>query len=227
MPASRSFEGLALPPISINFPGRLVNNFATYKVISPSATVIHISERGLNQWGSQLFDNAVTFISRALASTFEYDVFISFGIEDCDLASQIEFALTAHGLSVYLDKLHPGKYFSEFIPGAIVSSLLFVVLNTPSVTRKQISRGGRGEKTWVEREVAFRKSALSGERNIIPLRVGDSQIVPYLRGISYIDLPLVFDAQFASQIRLIVNEIKDGRVNVPSGLPIKKRSLID
>jgi len=228
MPAAENVEGDALPPILVNFPDRLVSRFPTYKVRSSSATVIRVSEAGLGQWGSSTLEECLTFISRALARTFEYDVFISFGQEDIDLAGEVKSALNALGLTVYLDTVTPGKQFSEQIQGVIASSLVFVAINTPSVVRKQAIGEKTGEKTYMEKEVAFRRLAFTGERNLIPLRVGNSQIVSYLRGISYIDIPLAFDTGFALPIKSIVDEIKEGGILAPCGrFPIERQALAD
>jgi hypothetical protein len=223
MPAKEHVDGSALYPVFVDFPNRIVNRFAAYTVRSASATLIHIAEPAFIQWGVEKFDQIVGQLGKALAVAFEYDIFVSFSLEDHKLAMEIKLLLEAKGLSVYLDTVAPGKAFSRYLEGAILSSLVFLVLCTPMLERKQ----QMGEQTWVEREVAFRKAAFVGERNLLPLRIGGARIPDFLVGISYLDVPPIFDSSFVSEIHSLVDEIKEGQVTVPSArVPFVMPSLM-
>jgi hypothetical protein len=130
---------------------------------------------------------------------------------------------------LYLDAVTPGKGFSQHLAGAIVSSLLLVVLNTHLLERKQ----RMGEETWVEREVAFRKAAFLGQSGLLPLRVGGSRIADFLTDISYIDISYIdisptFEPSFVCKIRSVIGELKEGLLVLPSArVPFVMKSLTE
>jgi hypothetical protein len=184
-------------------------------VKSSTATIIHILDGGFNQWGVTIRDEIIKGIGMSLATTFEYDVFISFAIEDKELAGKLRTYLEEKNLTVFMDTVTPGKQFSHYLMGALVSALVMVVLVTPTLDQKL----KLGSETWVESEVEFRKQAFVSNANLVPLRFGAAAIPQYLEGISYADLRFELDASFAAEIYDLVNKIKVGHVAVPSANP--------
>ena len=206
--SERHVQATFIPPLIANLPGRLVHRAGSYHVRSRSATLIFLADGALALWGADTTDALLTSISAAFARTFEYDVFLSFALEDQPIASKIGNLLKERGMSVYVDYVTPGRQFSELLAGAIASSLLFVVLNTPNLERKEVI----GERSWVEKEVAFRRKAFAGKDAIIPLRVGNPSMVKYLNGISYLAIPLDFTDGFIDEIRTLVDRLRTGNL---------------
>jgi hypothetical protein len=215
MQAQENIDGTSLCPVYVNFPNKLVNMFGSYTVRSSTATIIHISENGFNQWGAAVRDEIIKGIGVSVAATFEYDVFLSFAVEEYELAAKLKIYLEEERLKVFMDTITPGKQFSQYLGGAIVAALVMVVLVTLTLEQKQ----KLGLETWVEREVRFRRQAFVGNANLSPLRFGSAAIPQYLEGISYAELRINLDPSSVAEISDLVNEIKVGRVGIPSANP--------
>jgi len=109
-------------------------------------------------------------------------VFISYSSKDRPVARRIGADLQKRGIRVWLDEFEilPGDSIVDKIAEGIRASEYLVVL---------ISRSSVGS-TWVRREfeIAFGRDREASERRIIPVRVDDAPVPPYLAAIHILDL---------------------------------------
>lgn len=109
-------------------------------------------------------------------------VFISYSSEDRPVARRIAADLQSRGVRVWLDEYEilPGDRIVDKIAEGIRRSEYLIVL---------ISKNTVGS-TWIRREfeIAFERNREASERRLIPVRIDDSAVPPYLAAVRYIDL---------------------------------------
>jgi len=144
------------------------------------ATILHIDADVFDRLGDErdvsLVEQIAEAVKNSLISHYQFDVFISYNQRDFELAGYLKSGLEDAGLRVFLDVPTSGVHFTPGLKSALLTSLAFVPIITAHVEGLN-----RGEvRSWVEREVAFRRAAFDGEPNMFPVRTegGDIGIVP-------------------------------------------------
>ena len=109
-------------------------------------------------------------------------VFISYSPEDRPAARRIAADLKDRGIRVWLDEY-------EILPGDSIADKISQGIRTSEYLIVIISRNSVGS-TWVRREVesAFKRNPEVSERRLIPVRIDDAPVPPYLAAIHYLDL---------------------------------------
>lgn len=108
--------------------------------------------------------------------------FISYSSQDRFVARRIAYDLQSRGIEVWMDEFEilPGDSIVEKIAEGIRTSEYLIVL---------ISKNSVGS-SWVRKEfeMAFERNREASERRLIPVRVDDTPVPPYLAGVQYVDL---------------------------------------
>jgi len=108
--------------------------------------------------------------------------FISYSSKDRPVARRIANDLQSRGIHVWMDEFEilPGDSIVEKIADGIRTSEYLIVL---------ISKNSVGS-SWVRKEfeLAFERNRDASERRLIPVRVDDTPVPPYLAGVQYVDL---------------------------------------
>jgi CRP-like cAMP-binding protein len=144
------------------------------------ATLLHIDadvfDRLDDERDVSLVEQVADAVKRSLVGHYQFDVFISYNQRDFELAEYLKSGFEDAGLRVFLDVPTTGMHFTPVLKSALLTSLAFVPIITTHV-----ESSNRGEvRSWVQREVAFRRDAFNGEPNIFPILTegGDIGIVP-------------------------------------------------
>jgi CRP-like cAMP-binding protein len=169
----------ALPVVYADFGDKFVHMCQEFTVArNSSATMLRTDADLFYRLGAdrnqELMDSVATAVKSSLIAEYQFDVFISYNERDFELADEVRSGLVGAGLRVFLDVPKAGAHFTPGLKSALLSSLAFV----PLITAHVESHSG-GVRSWVEREVEFRRIAFDGEPNMFPLRTegGDAGVV--------------------------------------------------
>jgi hypothetical protein len=171
----------ALPIVYADLGNEFVHMDQEFRVSRNSeATILHIDAGVFDRLGDErdvsLVEKVADAVKRSLVGHYQFDVFISYNQRDFDWAEYLKSGLEDAGLRVFLDSPTAGIHFTPDLKSALLTSLTFVPIITAHVEGP--NRGG--VRSWVEREVAFRRTAFNAEPNMFPIRTegGDVGIVP-------------------------------------------------
>ena len=209
----------ALPIVYADLGNEFVHMDQEFRVSRNSeATILHIDadvfDRLDDERDVSLVEQVADAVKRSLVGHYRYDVFISYNQRDFDWAGYLKSGLEDAGLRVFLDVPTAGIHFTPDLKSALLTSLTFV----PIVTA-HVEGPNRGEvRSWVEREVAFRRAAFNGEPNMIPIRSegGDIGVVP---DVTHIDAAGRSDNS-------VVAELTEAIGSRPAPVPYATRRLV-
>ncbi len=192
-PVQRILKGSELRVLFASIPAHIAYDFAEFKALEgQEVELIRIDSRVFVTSFRKEFDDLVAAIRKELDSLVLCDVFLSYSGDDRREAEQWAKALTAEGLSVYMNKPRGGARFIEEVRRLLTGARVVAPLVTRRVADEQRAAGDGA--TWVKREIDYRTKVFPEGTNILPIGVDDASTEVVAGGISPIAVTASVDA---------------------------------
>ena len=148
----------------VRLPGSLISSRQDYKpdfaLPHTRITVIRLSAASLVEYAGSRQPEFVSRLRRRLGEQMVFDAFVSYTIENVDLAARWRDALQAAGLAVYMSAASTMSRFEPEIDLALAESLVLL----------PIISGASLRSNWMQREIAKRKTIFDEHHaNILPI----------------------------------------------------------